>query len=243
MIDHLTDAEWEAAILRAEDKVISYSNIPISKSFTHIEMEGKPFRVRTYECGTKSNPTLVCMLGFSNPTLSYMHLWTALAKRYRVICIEKASFGLNTRLDTCWGSSSKEAAEEWTLEWTEKVFAKLDIPPKVHVIGECGSGQIAALYASAHPERIASYFGITPVGFDPFDSIDSVNRIQFHPDLAKYFGLGKVWADDKMHFLIKRLFSGRHLEGKPYKAVRKYCKNVVLKKLHGLKLSDEYKES
>ena len=135
MVDNLTDSEWETAILRVEDKVISYSNIPISKSFTHIEMEGKPFRVRTYECGTKSNPTLVCMFAYMGPTAIFLHFWTLLAERYRVICVEKASIGLNTRLDTCWGSSSKEAAEEWTSEWIQKVFAKLDIPQKFHVIG------------------------------------------------------------------------------------------------------------
>ena len=119
-----------------------------------------------------------------------MHLWTALAERYRVICVEKASYGLNTRLDTCWGSSSKEAAEEWRSEWIQKVFAKLDIPQKFHVIGYCNSAHLLALYASAHPERIASYFGITPLGFCPLKSIDEFNRIDFHPTAPNFVRSG-----------------------------------------------------
>ena len=70
------------------------------------------------------------------------------------------------------------------------MFAKLDIPPKVHVIGLCWSGHLVALYASAHPERIASYFGITPLGFCPLKSIDEFNRIDFHPTAPNFVRSG-----------------------------------------------------
>ena len=123
------------------------------------------------------------------------------------------------------------------------MFAKLDIPPKVHVIGLCWSGHLVALYASAHPERIASYFGISPVGFAPFKSIEDANRIDIHPMITKRINASKVWIDDKMNLINNRLYSGRHLEGRPVNDVRKFCKYSVNGFLHGLKVSDEFKEN
>ena len=60
---------------------------------------------------------------------------------------------------------SSAAAEDWCTEFLVRVFDKLDLPEKYHLIGLCYSGHPMALYASRHPERVLSYFGITPCGF------------------------------------------------------------------------------
>ena len=63
----LTDSEIENAMLETEDAIIAHSKIPIEKSFIYIEMDGKPFRVRVYECGDKANETLVYTFAYTYP--------------------------------------------------------------------------------------------------------------------------------------------------------------------------------
>ena len=44
--------------------MLSLCKTEVKKYFVDIEMEGKPFKVRTYECGSKNNPTLVFVSGY-----------------------------------------------------------------------------------------------------------------------------------------------------------------------------------
>ena len=60
----LTESEIENAMMETEDAIIAHSKIPIKKSFIYIEMEGKPFRVRVYECGSEKNETIVLTLAY-----------------------------------------------------------------------------------------------------------------------------------------------------------------------------------
>ena len=99
----LSDSEIEDTMLKTEDAIIAHSKISIVKSFIYFEMEGKPFRVRVYECGDKANQTLVCTFSYLYPQLHLMHLWTRLAEKYRIVVFEHGSLGLNTKLDDCYG--------------------------------------------------------------------------------------------------------------------------------------------
>ena len=52
-----------------------------------------------------------------------------------MITFDIGSFGMNTRLKDSSGYASHEAAEEWMLDFTNKVFSKLDLPEKFLLAG------------------------------------------------------------------------------------------------------------
>ena len=153
-----TDSELEEAMLRSEDAIIAYSKVPIEKSFVYCNIEGHPFRIRVYECGSKQKETIVATFGYLHNQLHYMNLWTRLAERYRVVVFEHGSNGLNTKLKDCSGLQSVDAAEEWVIDWFTALISKLDLPEKFHMLGQCQSCHQVALYASKFPERILSLF-------------------------------------------------------------------------------------
>ena len=76
-------------------------------------MEGKPFKVRTYECGNKNNKTLVFVTGYLASALRHSCIFDQLAQSYRVITFDHGSFGMNTRLATSNYVDSTKDAENW----------------------------------------------------------------------------------------------------------------------------------
>ena len=174
-----TDSELEEAMIRIEDAIISYSKVEIKKSFVYVEIDGHPFRVRVYECGSEKNETIVLTLAYEFPQLHFMHLWTRLAERYRVVVFEHGSSGLNTKLDDSYGLDSSDAAEQWLIEWTVKVFSKLELPDKFHLMGQCWSANIVMYYASQHPERVLSYFNVSPLGSTSLERVSEPNYYSF----------------------------------------------------------------
>ena len=110
-------------MLKTEDRLIEFSGIPVEKDFVLIEMDGNPFRVRTFEFGDKAKKTLVWIGGYSFSALKHVELYKTLSERYRVVLFEHGSFGMNTKLTECSGYASHEAAEEWMADFVEKVFS------------------------------------------------------------------------------------------------------------------------
>jgi len=150
MKTYLSDSEWEDAMSNAEDKILQFTDIPVTKDFIHFEMDGQPFRVRTFEFGggDKSKKTLVFLSGYYVPALKPTNIFSTLSKRYRVITFDIGSFGMNTRLKDCSGYASHEAAEEWMMEFINKVFSKLNLPDKFFLASHCYGPFYAQLYAS-----------------------------------------------------------------------------------------------
>ena len=110
---YLTDDEWENAMSKAEDRVLQFSGIPIKKDFIWIEMDGKPFRVRTFDFGDRNKKTLVLVNGYNANALRHSNIFADLSERYRVVTFDHGSYGMNTKLRDCSGYASYEAAEEW----------------------------------------------------------------------------------------------------------------------------------
>ena len=71
------------------------------------------------------------------------------------------SWGLNTRPKECSGIVSSDAAEQWQIEWTEKVMETLELPEKFFASGHSHGGWLMSLYASRNPDRIEALFLIS----------------------------------------------------------------------------------
>ena len=102
-----------------------------------------------------------------------------LALHFRVIMFDNASWGANTRLNSCSGLESSQAANRYLLSWLKSFFdaikGDLPAPPKkFYLYGHSNGGYQLGLYASKYPERIAKLFLNSPSGTRP------------RPNLANY---------------------------------------------------------
>ena len=150
---------WEKNMERCEDEMLELSRIKsrITKSFTYIEMDQKPFRVRTFVVKPiiKESKTLVLLHGYVSSSVFFYKMLEPLARKYRIIMFENTSHGLNSRPTECSGMESPETAEAWHTEWIDKVInATPTLPEKFLMAGHSHGGFIASLYASKRPERI-----------------------------------------------------------------------------------------
>lgn len=92
-------------------------------------MDGEPFFVRNTVLGDKSKPTLLLVHGYMCGGLSGFVQWFKyLLPHYRIVIFDNCGWGLNTRLDTCSGSASPEAAETWLMDFMSKAVSALDLP-------------------------------------------------------------------------------------------------------------------
>ena len=55
------------------------------------------------------------------------------------------------------------------MEYLKKIFEELDLPEKFLLTGHSCGAYLAALYASAVPERVEQLFLISPGGMTPYD--------------------------------------------------------------------------
>ena len=171
-----SDENWLKYMEECEDRLIAFckSKDRIKKDFVYIEMDGKPFRVRTItispENETKDTETLLLVHGFWSAALIFYRMFDALSKNYKVICIDSLSHGINSRPETCSGIVSPEAAEAWQLDWFEKVVNALpDLGHRFLLSGHSHGGWLVSLYASQHPERVEQLFLICPGGMLHYD--------------------------------------------------------------------------
>ena len=155
----------------AEDRLIKLSECEAKRSYITIEMDGKPFKVRTYVIGdiTDGKKTLVILHGRAGFGTQYFNIWKELSQRYRLIFFDNLGWGLNTRLQGCSGTESPEAAEQWIIDWILKTFEALDLPPKFLLAGKSYGGWLASLYASFHPEKVEALFLISPAGTEAYN--------------------------------------------------------------------------
>ena len=122
-----------------EDALLEYSGVQprISKSFTIIEMDGKPFRVRTFIVGppnfgdetfdprANKRKTLLLLHGYTVAGVIWWRLLEALSEKYRVIMVDVMSHGLNSKPNVSYGLESPARADEWLVEWITRVVDAL----------------------------------------------------------------------------------------------------------------------
>lgn len=70
------------------------------RSYTTIEINGKPFQVRTFIVGREGDgkKTLVFTHGYVTAIVNYMYVLVRLASTYRLVLFDNCCKGLNTRL-------------------------------------------------------------------------------------------------------------------------------------------------
>ena len=171
-----SDESWLKHMEKCEDRLIAFckSRDRIKKDFVYVEMDGKPFRVRTItispEVETKDTKTLLLVHGYCSASVFFFKIFDALSKKYKVICVDSMSHGINSRPKDCSGLASPEAAEAWQLDWIEKVINAIpELGQTFLLSGHSHGGWLVSLYASQHPERVEQLFLICPGGMFHYD--------------------------------------------------------------------------
>ena len=62
-----------------------------------IQMENKPFDVRTYVIGDKQKKTLVLIHGYTGAAILFYKMLKPLSEKYRIVMFDHGSWGINTR--------------------------------------------------------------------------------------------------------------------------------------------------
>ena len=171
-----SEVDWLNHMEICEDRLIAFckSKDRIMKDNVCIEMDEKPFRVRTItispEVETPDTKTLLLVHGFWSSALIFYRMFDALSEKYKVILIDSMSHGINSRPKSCSGIASPEAAEAWQLEWIEKVIDAIPaLGQKFLLSGHSHGGWLVSLFASKHPERVEQLFLIAPGGMYHYD--------------------------------------------------------------------------
>ena len=80
-----------------EDTLLEMSGLDIDKfekTFTTIEMDGEPFRIRTVAYGDRSKKTLLMTHGYMlSGVLAYYKVMKRLSEYYRLVIFDQGSFG------------------------------------------------------------------------------------------------------------------------------------------------------
>ena len=97
------EEEWLKTMENYEYRSYSLSELDMEKlerRYTMIEMEGKPFRVRTVIYGKKEEgkKTLVLTHSYLATSTYWSILLEPLSQHYRIVMFDHGSWGLNTRL-------------------------------------------------------------------------------------------------------------------------------------------------
>ena len=96
--------------------------------YTTIEMEGKPFQVRTiyyrqrgeqasFDSKPTQRKTVVLTHGYMSCCTTFARLLALLGKHYDIVLFDNCSWGLNTRLETSNALKSKQDAIKWMTEF------------------------------------------------------------------------------------------------------------------------------
>ena len=88
-------------IEKFEDALLKHSGLPldsIEKRYVTIEMDGAPFKMRTFIIEKESSPTLVLTHGYACGSPMHFPILKALSRAFRVVMFDNMSFGTNTRL-------------------------------------------------------------------------------------------------------------------------------------------------
>lgn len=125
------------------------------QTFTTIEMEGKPFKVRTIyysepNSGTQKR-TLVMTHGYMSNCTTFVNLMELLAKHYNLVLFDNCGWGLNTRLSMSEGMASKAAAFNWLKTFICRAIDGMDLPETFLLAGHSYGGWLVYLYATQRP--------------------------------------------------------------------------------------------
>ena len=98
-----SDTQWLEQMDAAELRLIELTGLPqgaMTRDFITIEMDDKPFKVRTFVAGDDSDgrETLVLVHGYTASGLAHFNILKSLTKKYRVICFDNFGWGMNTKL-------------------------------------------------------------------------------------------------------------------------------------------------
>lgn len=89
-------------LLELELDILMQSGLPLDKTerkFTTIEMEGKPFQVRTFIIGEPSpeKKTLVFLHGMVSASVVFFSAMALLADKYHIVMFDCCAKGANTK--------------------------------------------------------------------------------------------------------------------------------------------------
>ena len=122
-----SEAAWQRSVERCEDDLLELSGVRsrVSRSFTHIKMDGKPFRVRTFvvrpgatagidslSARKRERKTLVLIHGFASGSVLWYRMLAPLSRKYRIVLFDSMAHGLNSRPEECSGVASPHWSEE-----------------------------------------------------------------------------------------------------------------------------------
>ena len=199
-----------AQIEKFEEALLKHSGLPleaIERRYVEIQMDGQPFKVRTFVIGSMDKKTLVMTHGYLCGSPWHVLILKALSEEFRVVMFDNMSFGGNTRVETSSMQKGGDAVDEWLVEHVDKWVIAMgdDLPPKFYLTGHSRGGYTAGLYASQRPERIEKLFMISPSGIEhiPDDKLD----------------IYSIRTDDSPNFLTKEKADAllkAHQEGKSY---------------------------
>lgn len=157
-----------------EYKVLELSGVKMSdvhREFTMIEMDGAPFKVRTFYIGKedKEKPTLLLIHGNMACFIGFFMLIKNLSEKYRVVGIDNMNLGLSTRSTSKAPHKDPETAEAWIQEYYTKTLDALDLPEKFYLVGHSWGGWGSMMIASIKPERLEGLFLMSPAGVEGYD--------------------------------------------------------------------------
>ena len=171
-----SDEDWRAELEDLESRILMQSGLKpefTRQTYTVIEMEGKPYQVRTvyykepYK-GTKKK-TIVMTHGYGSNCTTFVTLLCHLAKKYDLVLYDNCGWGLNTKLTECKGLESKQAAFDWLSEFIVKTVDALELPDTFLMAAHSYGCFLTSIYASTRPHRVESLFLISPVGLETYD--------------------------------------------------------------------------
>ena len=145
------------------------------RSDLHLRSASVPGFTMPYLEGGKGE-TLVLIHGFGGDKDNFTRIARFLTPHYRVICPDLPGFG----------DASRDAGASYHMdEQAERLRALLDqiAPGRVHLGGNSMGGFIAAQFAAAYPERVASLWLLDAAGTDASRSSDVLKNYQASGDM------------------------------------------------------------
>ena len=111
------------------------------RKYIEIEMDGKPFYVRTLIFGDKEKKALVMTHGWYGSAIGFFKMFKKLSEHYRLVLFDNCGFGLNSQRQECFAlDEGVDACEEWLIEWWTKLINALDLPDKFHLAAHSTGG-------------------------------------------------------------------------------------------------------
>ena len=159
-----------------EGKVLELLGVPLNKvdrRFTIIEMDGAPFKVRTFYIGKddQTKPTLLLIHGNQANFLGYFKLIPTLAEKYRVVGLDAMNLGVSTRSTSKACHKDHDTAEAWIKEYLTKTVNAFDLPDKFYLVGHSWGGYASMMITSLMPERISGVFMLSPAMTEAYDPV------------------------------------------------------------------------